>query len=140
MLVLGENNAPVLNDIAWYGGNSSVGYKGAGWTTPKWPNQAYPGKVAGPRRIGQKKANAWGLKDMLGNLYEWTLNFTYDYPDGELVIDPTGPATGKNHPYRGGAWNHYAVQCRAAKSYEGPPTLRGNNLGFRVALVMKSGP
>jgi len=134
MTVLGENNAPVLDEIAWYGGNSSVGYKGAGWATPNWPNQAHPGKIAGPRRVGQKQANAWGLKDMLGNLYEWVADYSAVYGD-EDVIDPIGPKTGANHPYRGGAWNHYATMCRSAKSFEGPPTYRVNFLGFRVALV-----
>lgn len=134
MKVLGENNASVLNDIAWYGGNSSVGYKGAGWTTVKWPHQAFPGKIAGPRRVGQQKANPWGLKDTLGNLYEWVADFSAVYSEAD-VVDPVGPATGVNHPYRGGAWKHYATMCRAAKSFEGPPTYRVNYLGFRVVLT-----
>ncbi|MCE9520764.1 MAG: formylglycine-generating enzyme family protein [Verrucomicrobia bacterium] len=136
MKVLGENNAPVLNKIAWYGGNSSVGYKGAGWTTLGWPHQAFPGKLAGPRRVGQQEANAWGLKDMLGNLYEWVADFSSEYADGE-VVDPLGPATGSGHPFRGGAWNHYATMCRAAKSFEAVSTYRVNYLGFRVAFVKK---
>lgn len=134
MTVLGENNAPVLNDIAWYGGNSSVGYKGAGWTTPNWPNQAFPGKVAGPRRIGQKKANAWGLQEMLGNLYEWVADFAVYYPE-RPVTDPVGPAEGEKHIFRGGSWNHYATMCRAARRFEDFPTFRANFVGFRVAMV-----
>lgn len=136
MTVLGENNAPVLNKIAWYGGNSGEGYNGAGWATIGWPNQAFPNRLAGPRRVGQQQPNAWGLKDMLGNLYEWVFDFSSIYPDGEAV-DPRGPNTGSGHPYRGGAWDHYAVQCRAAKSYEAVPTYRVNDLGFRVAFVRK---
>ena len=136
MTVLGENNVPVLDDIAWYGGNSSVGYKGAGWTTNGWPNQAHPGKIAGPRRVGQKKPNAWGLKDTLGNMYEWVSDLAGVYPSGE-VTDPTGPTEGTDHPYRGGSWNHYGVQSRAAKSYQALPTYRVNHLSFRVALVKK---
>ena len=134
MKVLGENNAPVLNDIAWYGGNSGVGYKGAGWATVGWPNQAFPGKIAGPRRSGQKKGNAWGLHDMLGNVYEWVADYSAVYGEGEAV-DPRGPETGHNHPYRGGSWKHYATMSRAAKSFEAPPTYRVNDVGFRVALV-----
>lgn len=136
MKVLGENNAPVLNKIAWYGGNSGVGYKGAGWATIGWPHQAFPNKRAGPRRVGQLEPNAWGLKDMLGNLYEWVADFSSEYPDGE-VVDPVGPSTGNGHPYRGGAWNHYATMSRAAKSFEAVSTYRVNYLGFRVALVKR---
>jgi formylglycine-generating enzyme required for sulfatase activity len=136
MKVLGENNAPVLNKIAWYGGNSGEGYKGAGWATIGWPHQAYPNKLAGPRRVGQQEPNAWGLKDMLGNLYEWVFDFSSIYSDAEAV-DPRGPATGSAHPYRGGAWNHYATMCRAAKSFEAVPTYRVNDLGFRVAFIKK---
>lgn len=60
MKVLGENNARVLNDIAWYGGNSSVGYKGAGWTTEGWPNQAFPGKMAA-RVVSDKRRQTPGV-------------------------------------------------------------------------------
>lgn len=134
MKVLGENNSPVLDKIAWYGGNSSVGYKGSGWATQGWPNQAHPGKLAGPRRVGQKEPNAWGLCDMLGNLYEWVSDFSSVYSGAE-VTDPAGPSTGSGHIYRGGAWNHYATMCRAAKSFEAVPTYRVHHLGFRVALV-----
>jgi formylglycine-generating enzyme required for sulfatase activity len=73
---------------------------------------------------------------MLGNLYEWVFDFPSVYPDGESV-DPRGPNTGSGHPYRGGAWNHYATMCRAAKSFEAVSTYRVNDLGFRVALVRK---
>ena len=53
----------------------------------------------------------------------------------EDVTDPTGPEKGQNHPYRGGSWNHYASMCRAAKSFEAPPTYRVHSLGFRVVMV-----
>jgi formylglycine-generating enzyme required for sulfatase activity len=134
MFVLGENNAPVLNDIAWYGGNSSLNYRGEGWATHNWPNQAFKGKIAGPRRVGQLKANAWGLKDTLGNMYEWVADWSA-VPTADRAVDPTGPAVGTAKVYRGGAWNHYATMCRAAKSFEAVPTYRRFNLSFRVALV-----
>jgi formylglycine-generating enzyme len=137
MKVLGVNNAPILDKIAWYGGNSSVDYKGAGWSTTHWPEQAHPGKLAGPRRVGQKQANAWGCKDMLGNVYEWVSDFS-SVAGTDPVTDPKGPTEGKNHIYRGGAWNHYATMCRAAKSFEAAPTYRVHHLGFRVALVKVS--
>ena len=51
MTVLSNNNVPVLHSIAWYGGNSSRNYGGRGWVT-HFPDQAFPGTRAGPRRVG----------------------------------------------------------------------------------------
>lgn len=137
MIVLGKNNAPVLNDIAWYGGNCSVGYKGRGWSI-NFPEQAFPGKVGGPRRVGQKTANAWNLRDMLGNLYEWVEDWSGYYPQRD-VIDPRGaPDTGKKI-FRGGAWKHLATMSRAARRFEEIPTIRLNYIGFRVALRLAEG-
>ena len=135
MVVRGENNAPVLNDIAWYGGNCSVGYKGRGWTT-NFPNQAFPGKVGGPRRVGQKQPNAWQLRDMLGNLYEWVEDWSGYYPQRD-VLDPRGPDKGEKKLFRGGAWKHLATMSRAARRFEDMPTIRLNYIGFRVALRLQ---
>lgn len=136
MKVLGENNAPVLNKIAWYGGNSSQNYGGRGWSTLHWPNKAVAGNLAGPRRVGQLQPNAWGLRDMLGNLYEWVADFSAYYPE-RTVTDPTGPASGTKHTFRGGSWNHYGTMSRAARRFEELPTYRCHHLGFRIALVRK---
>ncbi len=132
MTVLGNNNVPVLHDIAWYGGNSSRNYGGRGWAT-NFPDQAFPGTRAGPRRVGQLQPNAWGLRDMLGNLYEWVQDYSGYYPQ-RPVRDPTGPAQGEKKLFRGGSWNHYGTMCRAARRFEEIPTIRLNYIGFRVCL------
>lgn len=135
MIVRGQNNAPVLNDIAWYGGNSGVGYKGRGWSV-SFPEQAFPGTIAGPRRVGQKQPNAWQLRDMLGNLYEWVEDWSGYYPQRE-VTDPRGPDTGEKKLFRGGAWKHLATMSRAARRFEDMPSIRLNYIGFRVALRLQ---
>jgi formylglycine-generating enzyme required for sulfatase activity len=132
MKVLGNNNVPVLHGIAWYGGNSSLNYGGRGWAT-YFPDQAFPGTRAGPRRVGQLEPNAWQLRDMLGNLYEWVQDYSGYYPQRD-VIDPTGPPKGEKKLFRGGSWNHYGTMCRAARRFEDLPTIRLNYIGFRVAL------
>ncbi len=132
MRVLGDNNVPVLHKIAWYGGNSGRNYGGRGWAT-FFPDQAYPSTRAGPRRVGQLEPNAWELRDMLGNVYEWVQDYSGYYPQ-RPVTNPTGPATGEKKLFRGGSWNHYGTMCRAARRFEDMPTIRLNYIGFRVVL------
>jgi formylglycine-generating enzyme required for sulfatase activity len=137
MTVLGNNNVPILHEIAWYGGNSSRNYGGRGWAT-NFPDQAFPGTRAGPRRVGQLQPNAWQLRDMLGNLYEWVQDYSGYYPQRE-VRDPTGPAKGEKKLFRGGSWNHYGTMCRAARRFEEIPTIRLNYIGFRVCMSLRVG-
>ncbi|MCK6508912.1 formylglycine-generating enzyme family protein [Myxococcota bacterium] len=98
-----------LGKIAWYGENSE-------YTT---------------HRAGQKRANAWGLHDTLGNVWEWVYDGYSDY-SAQAATDPTGSATGKNRVRRGGGWFGSANYVRAAQRSENTPTDRHRNLGFRV--------
>jgi formylglycine-generating enzyme required for sulfatase activity len=79
-----------LNSVAW-------SYDNAGETT-------HP--------VRQKQPNAWGLYDMLGNVWEWTGDWNDAYP--ATVTDPTGPATGSGRVFRGGSYNSYARNARVA--------------------------
>jgi len=100
-----------LGDYAWFDENSN--------------GQTHP--------VGQKKPNAWGLYDMLGNVWEWCSDWYDEYPKG-AVSDPTGPIKGSFRVLRGGGWDGGAALCRSAYRFRGVPSVRFNFLGFRVAL------
>ena len=84
--------------------------------------------------VGGMTANAWGLKDMHGNVWEWCWDRHGAYA-AENVTDPTGPASGSGRVSRGGAWPYYARDCRSAyrSSYE--PGVRYSNLGLRLSVT-----
>jgi formylglycine-generating enzyme required for sulfatase activity len=134
MVSKGKFNMPVLDAIAWYGGNSSVGYTGHGFSTATWPEKQYPGGDAGPREVGGKQPNAWGLYDMLGNVNQWCGDWHAGKLPGGSVTDPSGPPSGTKRVNRGGGWYYYAVDCRASYRNGNEPGYRSNVIGFRVAL------
>ena len=131
--IIGKYNAPVLDAIAWYGGNSSVGYQGIGTDTSRVSEKQYPGGYAGPRDVGLKQANAWGLYDMLGDVFQWCRDWYGPYPGGS-VTDPIGASSGSYRVYRGGSWSSLARRCRSAVRGWDVPGIRYDYLGFRLAL------
>ncbi|HLH41470.1 MAG TPA: formylglycine-generating enzyme family protein, partial [Bryobacteraceae bacterium] len=69
-----EPTGAALDEVAWYAANSG--------------DETHP--------VGQKKPNAWGLYDMLGNVREWVEDqYSATYYASSPVADPTGPALGQ---------------------------------------------
>ncbi len=132
--ILGQNNAPLLDEVAWYGGNSGVEFdleEGEG--SSGWKEKQYPHTRAGTREVKLKRPNPWGLYDTLGNVWEWCGDFwAEDYPEGRQT-DPTGPKEGAERVIRGGSWYDHARDVRAAFRYWLPPGGRGPGLGFRLS-------
>ncbi len=106
------NDPKNLGDYAWYRANSE--------------HRSHP--------VGQKKPNAWGLHDMLGNVWEWVQDWNGKYPAGP-VTDPTGETTGTYHMRRGCAWNNEPNVCRVANRYS-VVGFRDDFLGFRLVRTL----
>ncbi|MDR2673571.1 MAG: formylglycine-generating enzyme family protein [Opitutaceae bacterium] len=101
-----------IGGVAWY-------YKNSGGRT---------------HAVAAKKPNAFGLYDMHGNVFEWSLDSHGGYSAGKQ----TGPAAASSGAFRvicGSSWGTPASDCLPDLRVFKKPDFRANDLGFRVALV-----
>jgi formylglycine-generating enzyme required for sulfatase activity len=101
-----------LNQIGWQKGNAN--------------EETHP--------VKQLSANAWGLYDMVGNVWEWCSDWYGDYPAGGS-LDPVGAASGLLRVSRGGSWSSAANWCRSASRGRNNPSDRNYLIGFRPVLA-----
>jgi formylglycine-generating enzyme required for sulfatase activity len=92
------------------------------------------------RPVGQKKANAWGLHDMHGNVWEWCQDYWSDSFPRNSVTDPAGLASGHYRVKRGGSWSHSARFCSSASRGRTAADFRDYYLGFRVLRLIRDSP
>jgi len=107
-----ERYYDTLSEVAWYERNSG--------------DHSHP--------VGQKEPNAFGLHDMLGNVYEWVLDRYFNQYDdsAEEVQEPLAPNASATA--RGGAWHSEGKDVRVSNRFAAPPDYADANVGFRCAL------
>jgi len=119
-------------------------------TQANFRGQPYNGAEPGPSlgraaRVGSYPANAWGLCDMHGNIYEWCRDWYHRRLPGGTdpdLHDAKGTATASEHGdysrvRRGGCWADDGWALRSAFRLRFEPERRYDHIGFRVVLVRR---
>jgi formylglycine-generating enzyme required for sulfatase activity len=121
----------ISTDQANYNGTSLYGTSPYG-TSPygKWKQGVYRGKTT---PVDNFPANAWGLKDMHGNVQTWCQD-RYGLYSSDDNKDPQGDNVHNARVMRGGSWHNGPWNCRSARRDYASPDSRFDFYGCRVLL------
>lgn len=109
-----------LNKVGWLGDNSA----------------------GRPHAVGVLRANAFGLSDVHGNVWEWVSDYWdaefYEQFTEQAAIDPSNSLRGSERVIRGGDWGSTPSYCRSSFRSTAPPTAARDHIGFRVVLPVEA--
>lgn len=83
------------------------------------------------RPVGYKEPNAWGIYDMIGNVWEWV----QDYYNEKIFADPVPPRSGELHVLKGASFTGDAKNATYMTHAAGPGN--GFDVGFRVVMEVR---
>ena len=84
----------------------------------------------------QKEANAFGLYDMSGNVWEWVEDSYHDNYNGAPTDGTVWQGDGAMRVLRGGSWDFLPQSARAAYRLRFEPAYRVSGFGFRLARML----
>ena len=123
-----------LDEIAWYADNSGRKRLNSDRIIEDTANylKRLDENGNGMHEVGQKRANGFGLYDMLGSAFEWVNDwYNENYYKNSPSQDPAGPKSGTQHVQRGGTWCANPMVVRVSDRYPNYPGDTDFNDGFR---------
>jgi formylglycine-generating enzyme required for sulfatase activity len=103
----------------------------------RWRPLGTPRAQGEPEEVGLRKANAWGIHGMHGNVCEFCQDLNSSLHEPAIPVVPAEPPPRDRGVVRGGSWMGNAVGCRSARRNSVNKSGRGNAIGFRIVCEVR---